>query len=1458
MNQVIYLFFKQIFNRVVKRSAAFSFLMLMAMAVGVQANLLQNPGFEINAGGIADNWTSTGEASAETWSQHTGTSAMCIASWSGSGIGSFYQDVSVEGNLSYTYNLWIEALSGQYTMEVEWYNGATYLSTDSLALTDTSPSWDKRTMSVTSPATANSARVKVSFLIGSTVGNLDDFEFVDDAYALGNPNLLQNSNFESNANGGSAAENWTSTEELATENWAAHTGDWGMSVAPWRGDGTGYFSQNVSVAGNSSYTYNLWASKDTGTLTGQYFMEIDWYDGATYLSTDSLILSDISEDWAQKTINVTSPANATAARVLVRFSNVDVTGKFDDAEFLGPDGGETIPEDPDWISASSEENDTPAKNAVDGNSLTRWSSGFSEPEWITKYMGVGGPKTINKVVLNWETACAQRYQVQVSEDGDTWYTVYETLSGTPGVKTIRFSPLSVSYVRMYGISRATQWGMSLWEFEVFETANSPVPLSTYPVFDEYSVLPLVKGTPSSWYDLKAQLDPRGEFPRWFYDEFSYWTVVGDPDTEFESLISDEGVIGNYQNDFALIPYLYIDDNLIKPTDVNVVILPLEDGYLPIPTVRWAWPGGITFDQKLFSSSDNDKAYNNIWYTLENTSGSSITGKLFLTVRPFQVTPDWMYGGYVDAINSIEGSGNIVKVNGTHGFAALTAPDSFGALSYENGDVMDSIRVGNVPAETNITSAVGFASAALSYDLNIGAGATAEYKFIIPSFEDDINSFSLPLDDASFNTTYTSSKASWVTLLNQVDIDIPNTDLINALKSNIAYILISKDGPTLQPGSRNYDRSWIRDAAVMGISLLKAGQDPQIIKDFINWYTPFQYADGRIPPVLHSEGFEADRDKVINEYDAQGEYIYLIAEYYRYTGDQAFLEEVYPAIIKALQYAEERRSTRLAGYEGTRFYGILPESISHEGYPEPGMHSYWDDYWVIRGWEEAIKIAQLLNHPTDVAWMENELDNSVTGFRKCLTDSTALAMQMGGISYIPGCADTYDFDATSTAICVWPTEQDHLLDADDMMFTLDKYYNEIFIPRDVNGAIYGYTPYELRTASVYTMLGHKEKSLRMLNYFLQDRRPLEWNHWAESVEPIYRDPRYLAEMPHAWIGGIYNNAVLNLFIYPKNDALILGAGIDELWLDTQPVTVANSPSYYGNVSYTITKINDVIAVDVTGTATPPNGFVFKYPIVGQSIGYVRVNGEEWVDFTTTEVSFTNLPAAIRIYLAPPPSETTPPTPDQMTFAIAPYATGTSSIAMVASTASDANGVEYYFTCTAGGGHDSGWQASASYTDTGLTPLTQYTYTVTARDLSANQNATAPSTGASATTEMTDSDGDGMSDEWETANAFNTNDAADADGDADGDGMSNKAEFICLTNPRDIDSKFEFMMVTHPTADMLRIEWSGKAGRGYNLLQSTNLIEWTTNETSIRGEGILLRELSISNELTGFYRLEALIE
>jgi len=96
------------------------------------------------------------------------------------------------------------------------------------------------------------------------------------------------------------------------------------------------------------------------------------------------------------------------------------------------------------------------------------------------------------------------------------------------------------------------------------------------------------------------------------------------------------------------------------------------------------------------------------------------------------------------------------------------------------------------------------------------------------------------------------------------------------------------------------------------------------------------------------------------------------------------------------------------------------------------------------------------------------------------------------------------------------------------------------------------------------------------------------------------------------------------------------------------------------------------------------------------------------------------------------DNTAPIPNPMTWATSPYAIGATSVSMTATTASDTSGVQYYFACVSGGGHNSGWQDSPIYTDTGLLSETEYTYQVKARDKSANANETASSDIASALT------------------------------------------------------------------------------------------------------------------------------
>jgi F5/8 type C domain len=119
--------------------------------------------------------------------------------------------------------------------------------------------------------------------------------------------------------------------------------------------------------------------------------------------------------------------------------------------------------------ASSMENASfPAADATDGNLGTRWSSAFSDPQWLE--VDLGSVQSICQVTLNWETAYATGFQIQTSTDGSTWTTIYSTTTGPGGNQTLNVTG-SGRYIRMYGTVRDTQYGYSLWEFSVFGTGG---------------------------------------------------------------------------------------------------------------------------------------------------------------------------------------------------------------------------------------------------------------------------------------------------------------------------------------------------------------------------------------------------------------------------------------------------------------------------------------------------------------------------------------------------------------------------------------------------------------------------------------------------------------------------------------------------------------------------------------------------------------------------------------------------------------------------------------------------------------------------------------------------------------------------------------------------------------------------------------------------------------------------
>ncbi|MDR1683625.1 MAG: discoidin domain-containing protein, partial [Candidatus Symbiothrix sp.] len=123
-------------------------------------------------------------------------------------------------------------------------------------------------------------------------------------------------------------------------------------------------------------------------------------------------------------------------------------------------------------SSGNDDDSRDSSKAVDGNTTTRWASNYDDNAWM--YIDLGEPKEIARVNLSWEGAYGKQYIIQVSDNADEWRDVYTQNDGKGKQESLSFDPVTARYIKLQGVKRATSWGYSLWEFQVFaapETNN---------------------------------------------------------------------------------------------------------------------------------------------------------------------------------------------------------------------------------------------------------------------------------------------------------------------------------------------------------------------------------------------------------------------------------------------------------------------------------------------------------------------------------------------------------------------------------------------------------------------------------------------------------------------------------------------------------------------------------------------------------------------------------------------------------------------------------------------------------------------------------------------------------------------------------------------------------------------------------------------------------------------------
>lgn len=808
-----------------------------------------------------------------------------------------------------------------------------------------------------------------------------------------------------------------------------------------------------------------------------------------------------------------------------------------------------------------------------------WRSAGDGAQWLV--LDFGGPRPLSGLVLDWSSRdWAADYDVEGSDDGRTWALLRSVRGGGGGRRYLHLPGVEPTRLRLSlkRSSRGNRYGLRALRVLSDSSAR----------------------TRSAFLERVAQGSAPGAWPRPLTGQQSYWTVVGLPRDERDALLSEDGSLESRPAGFSLEPFVYADGRLLTWRD-GTTSHSLDAGSLPIPTVRRA-TDELELGTTAFASGQPGRSVVWVRYRVVNRRAGPRTVQLFAAVRPVQVNPPWQFlgtPGGAASVRSVRAQNRQLVVNDTDFIVAMTPPTSAGVVAFDSGSIVELLRRGVVPPTAAVVDPAELAEGVLAWRLTLGARDSADVWVTLPAPAWRGGEAFVPAaHDAREarevgEARLAQARTFWQGELDTVIVKLPGdgTALARTLRTALAHVLINARGPAIQPGTRSYRRSWIRDGALTSSALMRMGHADDA-RAFLDWYLPNVFANGKVPCCVDARGADP-----VTENDADGELLYLAAEHFRITRDTATVRRHWPALSRVAAHLDSLRSSRRSAQyrapDSLIVFGLLPPSISHEGYSAKPAYSYWDDWWGVRGLDDAGLLARVAGDAGGAA----RYTAAGREMRRDVVASLERSMTLHHLRALPGAAELGDLDPTSSTMALEPAQALADLPRSAVEATFDSAWATLERRRAPGVPSWEvFVPYEWRDVGAFIRLGQPERARAYAAWLLGMRRPAAWNQWSEAVWRDARTPKFIGDMPHGWVASDFMRATLDMVAYERerDSTLVVGAGIPIAWArDTAGVAVRGLRTWWGPLALRVVPVGAAVRVTVEGVR-PPGGIELRAP------------------------------------------------------------------------------------------------------------------------------------------------------------------------------------------------------------------------------------------------------------------------
>lgn len=644
---------------------------------------------------------------------------------------------------------------------------------------------------------------------------------------------------------------------------------------------------------------------------------------------------------------------------------------------------------------------------------------------------------------------------------------------------------------------------------------------------------------SNWifpFWIEQQLNPKSDvfIPRGaniFAINTTYrnWTILGSIESDEKGVVDLKGMISTKENSPSLDIFIQYNDEYFFPSR-NKIEQTVDD----LTGIIKTFYNGSDFEYNFEAfSSEIDKG---IFLKYNFKSKKSGLYRFFFLIRPFN--PE----SFIPIFN-IEIKDNKIFVNSFPFLIPLTKDYKF-ILFDDEADINDF----KVSEKNRITSKYGLSTGGIYYEFNLNENEEKNFELFLPQEE-----------NYSIDLNFDKSKDNKVSFMkkereNELIIDVPDDNINRIFNSNKIYLKSLINSEYITPGPLTYKKFWFRDSAYMIPALMKIG-DLKRAEKIIEYFKKKIKKDGY---------FQSQ----VGEWDSNGQAIFTIAEYYRYTKNKEFLNEFYPYIKKGAEWIERKRKKYVDSY------GLLPSSFSAEHFGPNDLY-YYDDYFGLKGLLDASSLANEIGNKND---SENflkyylEFKNDV---RKAIDkDQKRLDKKI----CVGAFGRNIDASIIATFTSIFPLNLD-LLSKDEIMNSYEElrkkfFVNNCFYQNITHSGINLYLTLEIAEALLY--LNEEKKAINLFDSVISLLT-------KTYTGPEAINPKSLGgcegDGHHGWLVAELIHFIRNSLLFEKENGIVILSGSRKEWFkDGDKILFNNGVTYFGNISFEANVKENIIDVE----------------------------------------------------------------------------------------------------------------------------------------------------------------------------------------------------------------------------------------------------------------------------------------